>query len=450
MSQTRWITVAAIFAVVFVPSVHGAEDSSTGAGPQISSAKEPFEEYQYDLLDEHKVSLLDRYQFELHGFLDVRSGYRLQNDRHEKDMILNEARLQLQANRFSDTFDFTYKGDFVGDLVTEELWFDWRETNIFVRPTDYMDLKLGRQIFTWGTGDLLFINDLFPKDWESFFIGRDVEYLKAPSDAAKISFFGDVNLDVVYTPQFDSDNYINGERISFYNGSLGRLSGEDAVVPVDKPDKWFRDDEIAARVYGNWGNYEVALYGYDGFWKSPGGQDASGRAIFPDLRVYGASARGPLGTGIGNLELGYYDSLDDSSGKDPMVNNSEMRYLVGYTQEVMQDLTLGLQYYVEQMMQYDEYVRSLPGGAYRKEEWRDVVTTRLTKLAMNQNLTLSLFAYYSPADADAYLRPSVGYKVTDNLALSAGGNIFMGNSEKTFFGQFEDNTNLYAGLRYSF
>ncbi len=48
-----------------------------------------------------------------------------------------------------------------------------------------VNLKIGRQVFTWGTGDYLFINDLFPKDYESFYIGRDDEYLKRPSEAVK-------------------------------------------------------------------------------------------------------------------------------------------------------------------------------------------------------------------------------------------------------------------------
>ena len=48
-----------------------------------------------------------------------------------------------------------------------------------------LDVKLGRQVLTWGTGDLLFLNDLFPKDWVSFFAGRDDEYLKAPSNTLR-------------------------------------------------------------------------------------------------------------------------------------------------------------------------------------------------------------------------------------------------------------------------
>ena len=46
-------------------------------------------------------------------------------------------------------------------------------------------------MLTWGTGDLLFINDLFPKNWKSLAIGRDDEYLKDPSGAVKASFFHD-------------------------------------------------------------------------------------------------------------------------------------------------------------------------------------------------------------------------------------------------------------------
>lgn len=390
----------------------------------------------------------------VHGFFDTRIGYRLRNDPHEKDMSLGETRLQLELSTFNDWGDFKFKGDFYGDLVDEEGKFDLREANVFARPLDYMDVKFGRQILTWGTGDLVFINDLFPKDWQSFFIGRDVEYLKAPSDAAKVSLFGlfddFANLDVVYTPRFDPDRFISGERVSYYNSQLGELAGEDAIIHTDKPNDWFSDDEIAARLYKTVNNYELAVYGYRGFWKSPAGyNDAQTQAIFPDLNVYGASVRGAVGEGIGNLEVGWYESADDRSGKDGLVDNSQMRYLAGYTQEVGKDFTAGFQYYVEQMLDYEQYRDNLVSGPSR-DEWRQVVTVRLTKLLMNQNLTLSLFSYYSPTDRDVYMRPKVHYKVTDRLAWEAGSNIFFGAHEHTFFGQFKNNTNIYTAIRYSF
>lgn len=396
-------------------------------------------------------SPLPGFPIETHGFYEIRGGYRLQNDKYEKDTSIMENRLQLDLSSYLDWADLKFKGDFIGDLVEEKGDFDLREANVFARPTDYMDVKVGRQILTWGTGDLIFINDLFPKDWESFFIGRDTEYLKAPSDAAKISLFGDwANLDVAFTPRFDPDRFIDGRRISYWNSNLGRTAGQDAIVHTDKPNDWFGDAELAARIYKNIHNYELALYGYQGYWKSSGGQNAAmTQATFPDLNVYGASVRGTVAKGIGNLEAGYYESADDRSGDDPLINNSEMRYLAGYTQEIGRDFTMGVQYYVEQMLDFSAYKTNLPSGPARDRD-RHVTTLRLTKLLMNQNLRCSLFTYYCPSDKDVYVRPNVNYKVSDNLAVEAGGNIFFGDYPNTFFGQFHDNTNLYLGLRYSF
>jgi len=303
----------------------------------------------------------------------------------------------------------------------------------------------------WGTGDLVFINDVFPKDWQSFFIGRDVEYLKAPSDAVKVSLFSEfANLDIVYTPQFDPDRFISGERISYWNSNLGRLAGQDAVQHTNRPDRWSRDSEVAARLYKNINNYEFALYGYRGYWKSPGGQDSTqAQAVFPDLNVYGASVRGAVGKGIGNLEFGYYESDEDQSGKNRLLNNSELRFLAGYTQEIGKDFTGGLQYYVEHMLDYGQHSDSLPPGLARDRN-RHLMTMRLTKLLMNQNLRCSLFTYFSPSDKDVYMRPNLHYKASDNLAFEVGSNIFFGDYADTFFGQFQNNTNVYVAVRYSF
>ena len=118
---------------------------------------------------------LEEHEIDMYGFVDVRGGAWLNGDdiQHEKDVSLAELRFQLDVTQNFDWGNIKFKGDLVGDAVSEEIEGELRELNLFFSPLDYMDIKLGRQILTWGTGDLLFINDLFPKDWESFFIGRD-------------------------------------------------------------------------------------------------------------------------------------------------------------------------------------------------------------------------------------------------------------------------------------
>lgn len=404
--------------------------------------------------------LLDRLGVNLHGFADVRGGVRTSGTNLVDTGSILEGRLQLEANRYGDYVTLQLRTDFVYDYLAEDRSLDLRagtgeidlrEAYALFSPFHFMDVKLGRQILTWGTGDLVFLNDLFPKDWRAFFLGRDEEYLKAPSDALLVSLFpAFANIDLVFVPLFNPDRYVRGERLVFWHPGMQRLIGTDDAIEVGGRNSWFRDVELALRVYRNFGGVELAAYGYSGFWKSPEGMDPiSGKATFPRLNVWGASARGAMAGGIANAEVAYYDSRDDQSGDDPFVPNSQWRFLLGYERELVRDLTFATQYYAEWMQDYAAYQRTLPAGIAR-DELRHYLTLRLTRLLMNQNLVLSLFVRYSPSDDDAYLRPTVTYKISDAWTFTTGANVFLGSQDYTFLGQFQKNTNLYTALRYSF
>ena len=407
-----------------------------------------------------EAPLLDRLGIALHGFADVRGGVRTTGTDLVNDGSVLEGRLQLEATRRGDVFTLQLRTDFIYDALAEDHNFDLetgmgeidlREAYVMFSPLEFMDVKVGRQILTWGTGDLVFLNDLFPKDWQAFFLGRDQEYLKAPSDALLVSLFpAFANIDLVFVPQFDADRYVRGERLAFWNPGFQRLTGTDDAIDVEPRDAWFRDVELALRVSRNFGGVELAAYGYSGFWKSPEGSDqASGKAIFPRLNVWGASARGSVAGGVGNAEFAYYDSRDDANGDNPFTPNSQWRFLLGYERQLGNDLTFACQYYAEWMQDYAAYERALPIGI-AQDELRHYLTVRFTKLLMSQNLNLSLFVRYSPNDDDAYLRPTVSYKISDAWLVTTGANVFLGSQNYTFLGQFQDNTNVYAALRYSF
>lgn len=402
-------------------------------------------------LDAFKDKLYDQYQVDLHGFLEARNGWRLDRDQDEKDASIAEARGQIELNKDLTWALLNMKADFSGDLVDEKMDANLRELNIAASPLDNVDIIAGRQILTWGTGDLLFINDLFAKDWKSFFIGRDDEYLKAPSDALKTSiFFSDVNLDLVYVPLFNGSQFIDGSRLSYWNGLQGRIGDRSLTVQDENLNRFGRDSEFAARLSKTIDSLELALYAYSGFWQTPEGVNSTSfNLIHPRLSVVGFSARKPLGGGIANVEAGYYDS-EDHSGNDPYIRNSEVRFLTGFEHELGPDFTGSVQYYLEWKQDYDEYVHNLLPGMNKADEYRSLLTMRLTKLLMQQNLNLGVFIYYSPSDNDVYLRPKAKYKISDQWTAEVGGNIFSGANDYTFWGQFADNTNLYASLRWSF
>lgn len=393
----------------------------------------------------------------LEGWWEARGGLRLLSDPFQPDSPLLESRLRLSRDWAGHSWRGRVAWDTLFDAVADPRdphpesgrgWLDVREASLsFSGPS--ATLRLGRQPATWGTGDLLFINDLFPKDWVSFLAGRDQQYLKAPSDAVRLGLHGAAaSLEVVYTPRFDPDRFVSGERLSYWSGTS--LAGRPGMPPPATPREWFADAEAAVRLSGRRGSLEWALYGYRGFWKSPAGATPGGQATYPDLSVYGASLRGPWAQGLANIEAGLYDSTDDPSGSDPLVRNSEVRLLLGYEQEVAADTTLGLQYYLESRLHQSAYEASLPPGAPLMDQDRHLVTARLTKWYFARSLMASAFLFYSPNEADAYLLPRLTWRRDDHWTFEAGANLFTGRDDFSFFGQFAGNTSAYLAIRRNF
>ena len=395
------------------------------------------------------------------GFWDTRAGVRLREDSNQRATSLGETRLQLSRDQYAGDVLFRFTADLLYDNVADghklqpeqgRGWLDLREAFLSTSLTESVDLRGGRQVLTWGVGDLLFLNDLFPKDWNSFFAGRDVEYLKAPSDAVRVSVFGNLaNLDLVYTPKFDPDRFLDNRRLSFFDPRFGRVVGDNVEIRPRRPDDWFGDDEWAFRLHRMLGAWEVAGYGYRGFWKSLEGFDpASGQPLFPRLSAWGGSIRGPLHTGILSAETSWYRSRDDLSGSDPFLPNSQFRFLVGYEQEIVPDFMLGGQYYLERTLDFDALQRNQPPGFAAPDENRHLLTLRATLLTHSQNVTWSLFTFASPSDEDIYVRGAWEWKATDAWHLTVGFNLFEGRDRDSFFGQLETNSNAYLGVRYGF
>ncbi|WP_415884004.1 hypothetical protein ACMXYX_11095 [Neptuniibacter sp. QD72_48] len=391
-----------------------------------------------------------------HGFIELGAGGRFSNDPVlDEDETLAELRGRVETELFSNDNRYSFKADLYTDGVEGATQFNLREALADLQLSDSLDLRLGHQVLTWGTGDLLFLNDLFAKDWQSFFSGRDDEYLKAPSTSIKLAYYGNkANLDLVWTPVFTNDQFINGERYSYFSPLVGQqvASPEYTLVP-DYPQESFTNGEFAARFYGNaqWGanNTEWALYAYRGFWKQPNALNTQGDTYFSPLKAVGASLRANIGKGIGHGEIAWYKGEDDQ-GSNPLLPNNQVRFLVGYEQELLPKFTVGLQYYLEHTQDYAALIANDGNSPYRPDKNRELWTLRLNYRALQDNLTLSWFSFYSPTDDDYYHRPSAKYRFSDELQLIVGANLFGGQEAHTFFGQFENASNLYARIRWGY
>ena len=396
-----------------------------------------------------------KFPFQVHGFLLGNYTFRTQDpDGKQGGPFLwadERLRLEISDRTRKPCLSFDVKGDVFHDAVANKVSGLAREAYLDCSRGPF-DLRLGRQIVTWGVGDLLFINDVFPKDWSAFFSGRPMEYLKLGVDAAKLDVSTPVlNVELVAIPFFTPDNLPSAQRFFFFD-PLANVTNRS----LRKPASTMGNTEFALRLSRRVADTDVSAYAYRGFWRDPSfrpdklPQPTRLRGFYPRLNEYGASAQRNIGAGLLSLEAGYYDSQDDRHGTDPAIPNSQLRLLAGYQRQIGNDFTIGAQYYDEIMKDYASYKATLPSGFPRQDHVHHVLTARLTRFYKYQTWKLSLFSFYSPSDQDGMLIPEVWHAFTDRLNLTVGANIFMGQHPTTFFGQYRHDNNVYARIYYGF
>ena len=369
------------------------------------------------------------------------------------DFLLGDERVQLKAEGTSEQgrSSFAAKVDIFQDAVLDRPGIEVREA--FVDLTGkHTALRVGRQIVTWGVGDLVFINDVFPKDWVALFTGRPMEYLKVGSDAFKLDLHPSVlDVEIIALPISQPDRYPTADRFVLsdpFPAGIPRLE--------ENRDRSLRNAELAVKISRYLSDWGLSLYGARTFYRTPAMalDNSTGSStvhiFYPRLNTYGVSATGSFMGGVASLEGGYLDSEQDRHGTNPAVENSMLKGLAGYGYPLWRDATLGLQGYLERTLDYGAYRATLPAGFPAHDERRWLATARLTQLMWNQTLTGNLFAFWGVTDHDGYLIPSARYAATDNVWVEIGGNVFVARDAHTMFGALDTNDNVYATIRYSF
>ena len=403
------------------------------------------------------------------GYVQGLFGGQLEKDNPTKsDQSVSETRLQVRMESIGDAGEFFSRVDFVYDgLADETEQYDWeiREAYLKFRLGDKLDFKIGRQILTWGTGDLIFINDVFAKDYRSFFLGRDDQYLKAPQNALRMEYYNSIGaFSFVFSPTFESNRLPTGEKLSYYlppmpdglggftNGTIvGTEMGDNYYFNPDEPAKTFGNSEFAARFQRQVGMYSLAFYFYKGFYKNPMGLNASTMMpVYPRLQLYGASLRGAKFGGIFWLEGGYYDSKDDPDGDNSFMPNSSLSGMIGFERQIATNLTVNLQWQADKMIDYDLFEAQQNPSHHYRDEIKHLITSRWTKMMVDETVMVSAFVFYSPNEEDLYFRFSTEYKYSDEVTLTVGANVFDGTYVNTDFGQLSLNDNIYTKMTYNF
>jgi len=109
------------------------------------------------------------------------------------------------------------------------------------------------------------------------------------------------------------------------------------------------EPEVALKLSGYLGNWDAAIFASRGYYRAPAPLNNVAVNNVARNDVARNKVSGPLAGGVLNLETGFYHSVDDPGGDNPVIENDQLRFLVGYSRQLGKETQIGVQAYAEWM-----------------------------------------------------------------------------------------------------
>lgn len=314
-----------------------------------------------------------------------------------------------------------------------------------------LDLRVGKQIITWGRADALNPTDLLtPKDF-TLLSAKDEEERRIGTAAVKVNYYrGDYTLSLIWLPVFNPSTIPltapPGFRLTEDKRSQGRWTDQGFAVKFDHTG----------------GDFDWSVSYYYGLDVIP-----TGRSVTPTLaqlthnriHMVGADFARTLGR-FGLRGETAFVQTQDPGGSDIIVKNPYVFYVLGVDHDVTEDLNINLQAYQRLIINYQDMF-TIPDPAVRNVAVLNVIfhqqmdriqeglTGRIKAQWWNDTLEAELLGVWNANRSDFFVRPSVSYAFTDTWKGFMGWDVFNGRKE-SLYGFLQNNTAFFAELRATF
>ncbi|MFB6345184.1 MAG: hypothetical protein ABEK50_05340 [bacterium] len=388
----------------------------------------------------------------VNGYVEPAYGVRSADEGPITDRnVMQETRLMIEKKFYGDGGEaLDLKVLATTNDATNQSDVELRSGSVFLPISRSIEMKIGRQVLSWGPSQFEFINDHFAKDYRSFFVGRNLEFLKAPNDAVKFSYYGDwANLDLVASPAFEPDRLPQGQMIPLYHPGQRQLVNASNAPTVQTPDDSPAEGEYHLRLNQTFGRWETALYGYRGFVGQPKGWNGSS-TFYPELASAGFSLRGPLLDSIVWMEGSFNDIRNDLAGDTVNLPTDRAQLGLGLRYRTTRTVSYMVQAISSWQMDAEQYRDLLPSDNPESDRVRHRLQVATTRDYWSDRLTLELRGFVGLTEEDWHARAQTTYDWSDAITLSSGFLTYGREFATTRFGALEEHDMAFARLRYGF
>ncbi len=322
---------------------------------------------------------------------------------------------------------------------------------------DNFDIRLGKQQIVWGKADGVFITDIVSPLNLSEFLLPDFDEIRTGVIAAKLDYYvGNGTFEAIVIPQFTpierpGEGSIWYVAPTFPAPPTFDWSKSEVTSSLENTEIFLKYSAMTSKI-----DFEI-MGGYT--WDdtptmhvekviTPGNPPSlTGLNITPQyhrLYIGGGSfsteIKGVILRGEGAYYNGKYFQTEDPMATDAIIQKDYINYVIGLDFSIG-GVKLSTQFIQKYILDYDEMITN--------DETSNMATFLAHYDMMRETLHLELFSYVGLTDGDALIRPKISYDFDDSFNILFGGNIFVGDEEGQF-GQYQDNSMVYAKVKYNF
>ncbi len=382
---------------------------------------------------------------EFTGFTDTYHAVRLKGQ-HE----FNASRTRFRGEIFYQIEDaslFTSFNAINNNILEDETGIELREAFMEYVASKW-DVRVGRQIITWGKADGMQITDIIcPGDYTEF-ITRDFDDIRIPVESVKFRWLpGFADFEIIWLPFFKASVLPSGNnpwKISQEYNTDNEIVFKQTIEPENK----LENSEIAGKISFYLSGIDFAFSGFYTWDDLPIIHEQTVNDttyLQPEhhrLKYLGMEMNKPIGNFVFRSEIAFYQNkfFRNLSTEDKTDKKNLLKAMLGLDWYPGDDWDFSFQFADDLILKYDEDLES--------DENNSVATLNISKKILRQTLGFSNMLYYGFNEKDIYDQIAMDYALTDELHLFCGMDIFAGNDG--YFGKFKNNSQIWFKVKYGF
>jgi len=386
-------------------------------------------------------------------------------DPHTVDLAQAKLKLELVSSLgmntafFARTFVTSEK--FRGDLYetmdpNEDINISLQEAYIDYY-TDWMSLRFGRQVMTWGKADEINPTDILnPQDLTNMMEDKIIR--KKGLFAIKANWIiSDFELETIWKPEY---GYMSLPSLDSPWSFLDLAGGRRFEQP-EKPGSDLDETEWGIRLSRTISWFDLSTTWYDGWdniytmdFKNAGQVPFGAPLMISRTKMVGGAFAASIAS-IGVWGEGAYFITEDGEGDNPFVRNPYAQYVIGSDYTFYSGLKINVQYFQEVRTGEDSYAEELsedmlPSALGIGLQLERAMTARLQyAFGFGESQSIEVFTMADLEESGYMIGPKYRISPEPGVEFEFGGVVLVGD-EESMYGRFDNNSHIYLKCTYSF